>query len=390
MVPVGSPRSCTAVWGLALIIVLTLSHVTAAADNESGHPNASAFPVRFRENRTLAVFIAGLRVRFIMGPFVQHVVRAAVLDGFAVHVYMSLVDFDPRNASYLWHDEWIGPDLETGNLTTAEFHRVTREAVVAAGGQVAYLDTPRKERLHALPNVTRIHLRLRQYSPYTTEVGRSILRLWQTRERMWNISRGVERAHAARYRLVAWTRDDTFWLGPIQMCAFLKLAADEALFTRNCLCQGGINDKTVVMGRRAAAEVMLAYTAFWDPRPYLEGFNAENYLLRLAQARRLAVRAVDFALLPSIDSMIRHSTRRPCVKRVYSCLLTLPPWSPEFCGPLPQNNDTNLQRWEQVWPAVPRQSHCTSNESVPSARWPIPPPNRRRHSLWRRLSRRRR
>ena len=104
------------------------------------------------------------------------------------------------------------------------------------------------------------------------------------------------------------------------------------------------------MGRLAATHVMRAYTYFWDPQPWLEHENAEAYLMRLARAKRMDVRGVAFDLLPSVDCIVRRHTRQPCVKMMYSCLVTLPPWSPPFCMSQPRQSEEGLRNWTAVWP----------------------------------------
>ena len=355
--------------GLPLIIALILPCATLGNTVPSKG-------ITFPNNRTVAVFIAGLRIRFILRSFVQHVVQAAVRDGFTVHVYLSLVEFDPEKAFYMWHRvghgyERLGPDPETGNLSSVEFRRCTREAIVAAGGQLLHFDSPRKpEKLDPLPEPTSFRGRMKQYSPYARDAGRNVLRMWKARERMWNVSRAVERENNAVYQFVVWTRDDAFWLGPIQLCAFPTATSGNVLYSRNCLWFGGINDKTVVMGRKAAAAVMVAYTAFWNPRLSLGGENAEQYLMWLARQQRVLVRGIDFALLPSTDCMVVAKTRQLCLKRFYSCLLTLPPWSPAFCGEARHDVMDNLQNWEQVWPEQPCASYCTHRRPITASPWP--------------------
>ena len=90
---------------------------TATPHNATSLVRLEDHRVAFR-NDTVAVFLAGLRLRFLPQSFVANVVRAAVSDGFAVHVYLSLVRFDPQNASftyrYLNTTEDLGPGCCTG------------------------------------------------------------------------------------------------------------------------------------------------------------------------------------------------------------------------------------------------------------------------------------
>ena len=173
-------------------------------------------------------------------------------------------------------------------MTDSAFAKYLADAVRDAGGYLVHCAIHDEVELDPLPeNRTRFKRRLALYSPYTTRPGRAVLRTWKARESMWNMSLGVERAHNASYKLVMWTRDDALWLDRVQLCPFAwQPDLHKTLFTRNCLSWDGINDKSVVMGRAAAARVMLAYTAFWDPRYFLEVDNAETYLMQWARLNR--------------------------------------------------------------------------------------------------------
>ena len=84
-------------------------------------PSTFSVPERqivFHQNQTVAVFLAGQRLRFLPHSFIKNVVGAAARDGFVVHVYVSLVRFDPNNATqlykYLGRADYLAPDPLTG------------------------------------------------------------------------------------------------------------------------------------------------------------------------------------------------------------------------------------------------------------------------------------
>ena len=355
----------------AVVFILVLTPSVCCTSTNYSSEEAWRRTIRFDDvvflpNRTVAVFISGLRIRFILGSFVQHVVWAAVRDGFAVHVYLSLLGLDPRRRTYTYATQYsderiLGEaDPRTGLLAPHSFDQHVRESIEKAGGELIYYEHLKTEALDELPEGPIFHKRLSQYSPYKSQSGKAILKLWRARELMWNSSVALEARYNAQYRFVLWTRDDAFWPSPIQLRYFLNETDPKTVYGRNCATYGGINDKTVLLGRQAAPQMMTAYSAFFNPTWNLETGNAEQYLLKLAQVRtgdmvpqtRPTVKQVSFAYLPSLDAMANRRTRQICIKMFYACLKTLPPWIGKWCSFVPRP-PTNLKKWEEIWPPHP-------------------------------------
>merc|ERR1712203_1082032 len=96
----------------------------------------------------------------------------------------------------------------------------------------------------------------------------------------------------------------------------------------------GIDDKTVLLGRRAAASMLMAYSSFFRPTPPLDSFNAEVYLKKLAQAKGVLLRTLPFSQLPSTDAMYygNDSIEGICIIRKYWCGGTeYAQWETQFC-----------------------------------------------------------
>ena len=90
--------------------------------------------------------------------------------------------------------------------------------------------------------------------------------------------------------------------------------------------------QVVLLGRRAAPALMTAYSAFYQPKLRLSCHNAELFFWKLAHIRRVRLLAVSIMLLPAFDAMFRPNATELCIKRLYSCMRTMPHWAPPFCS----------------------------------------------------------
>ena len=257
------------------------------------------------------------------------VILPCVRDGFEVHVYLSLVGHQNRTVAY--EGFGIVPDPETARLSAHDFLEYLRLGIRGVGGHLTYYEHLHgPEPLDALPADDAFRGRMQQYSPYSDSRGRAVLRVWKARERMWRVAQGIERQRGVLYQFVLWTRDDAFWIGQVRLRRFPQAVGGNVLFSRDCRRWGGINDKTVLLGRAAAPALMTAYRSFWDPG--MDGtVNAEQYLKHLAVRRNVQLQPVPFALLPSLDAMVSNETQAPCIKWFYSCVWRLPAGSPGWC-----------------------------------------------------------
>lgn len=182
---------------------------------------------------------------------------------------------------------------------------------------------------------------MQSYSPYSSPIGRNVLRRYKSVEEMWSHARRPAFAtwpHARRPGLTLWCRDDAYWLYPLDLSVLMSYKASpdvpNTLFSRNCKRYGGINDKCLVMGAEAADKMLTAYSAVWTNDSRLVSAIAEEYLRKLAWTRGVTVQEVPFLQMPCIDSMFQrgpHDTRSLCVKHHASCVSSLPVGSPPFC-----------------------------------------------------------
>ena len=85
---------------------------------------------------------------------------------------------------------------------------------------------------------------------------------------MWDEAEKQERLYKATYEFAMWTQDDVFWVGPLSLIRLARayVRYSDTIWSHKCRAFGGINDRTVLMGRQAAAVLMRAYKSFWDPQ----------------------------------------------------------------------------------------------------------------------------
>ena len=87
-----------------------------------------AFP-----DKTLAVFIAGTRMRFLLQSFVRRVVAPCAGEGFGVHVYLSLLGFKDGSLQADYEGFDIIPDPETSGYSPEGLRNYVGNAIANAG-----------------------------------------------------------------------------------------------------------------------------------------------------------------------------------------------------------------------------------------------------------------
>jgi len=272
------------------------------------------------------VIIVGLRSRLLLNSTIQQLIRPIAGEGFAVHVYVSVVD---KGSGTNW-----APMREAGhedpalkNLTHAQMRRHFYHMIKEAGGCLMCFDMANSsEKLPSIPRDEVMDKRLWQYLPNTSNVGRNVVRIWKSRERLWQCAVQTEAQTGEKYSLVLWTRDDAYWVDRVaHMKPLLSMAQNEqTLWSKNCKEWNGINDKVMVLGRKAANVLLRAYTSFWKPRPPLESWNSEMYLKALAQAHGIKLRVLKHEDLPTGDGMLIAGPKPICISRFYWCGKDLP------------------------------------------------------------------
>lgn len=270
------------------------------------------------------VFLAvtGLRQRLIFDSTIKHVIKPLSSSDNVVHVYMSLVNKKADKNAWDQHRAVGHEPDEQINLTDAELQRKIAEAVERAGGclMCSYIfDTP--ESLPAIPDNPLVNARLGLYQPRKTEVGRNILRVWKARKHLWELGVRAEKQFGYQYAIAMWSRDDTRWTNRILDVKQLAQSSGAArtVWSKNCKDWGGINDKVVLSGRTAAFTMLGAYDSFFNGGPRVKGWNAEEYLKKLADSAGLSRRLLTHSQVPSGDAI--HSGRKEpyCFIRGYYC-----------------------------------------------------------------------
>lgn len=307
---------------------------TATAVSSAEQDSLSAFPpLKFESGaqrsspgtgtEVLALVITGLRHRLLFDTTVSQVVRPLVEDGLQVHVYISLVE-NTTAESFRTGVRSLGRESPaTAGLTRGELRDRIAEMVGTAGGCLMYCSIwNSSESLPPLPQGRVWQERLRQYLPERSGVGRNILRVWKSREMLWERALQAEQDLRMNYSLALWMREDSFWGERISDLGQLARTPDaaRALWSKGCKTFAGINDRTVLLGREAAEVMLRAWSWYLKPAPPLQSDNAEVYLQALATSAGLDLRVLMPLQLPSMDAVFVGGAQPICIVGWYSCL----------------------------------------------------------------------
>lgn len=265
-----------------------LDHPAAAEEAEwplDGCPTAES--VRCTDaawRRTAAVYIVGIKSRALLNTTMQRVLRRAIDDGFAVHVYLSLI-YDASG---------------TGNwLRAREMSRQELEHIPENPGQ------------------------LREFPPHNTSTGKRVLNMWLRREKMWNATLLREAATGKRYEFLMWVRDDAYWVGDIPRPSALMQVPDAArtMWTLRCGEWGGVNDRVGMFGRDAAPAMLTMFSGFMHGGFPTGTRNSEVHLLKAARAGHVVLQRSTYDVLPLAIAMVYDTRRGPalCLLRKYWC-----------------------------------------------------------------------
>jgi len=173
--------------------------------------------------------------------------------------------------------------------------------------------------------------RLYQYPPFKSPLGRNILRVWKSRQSLWKAAKINEQRLGSKYSMAIWTRDDAFWINRIVDPAELlkNPNSPRTVWSKGCKQWSGINDKTVLLGRDAAEDMLSVYSSFWKKEPSLRSFNAEVYLKVFANSRKLILKELPFDELPNSDAML-YGENKICLLKHYWCPHPSP-WNTKLC-----------------------------------------------------------
>lgn len=269
-----------------------------------------------------AILISGLKSRLVLNSTLHNVVQPAVRLGYKVDLYISLVAAR-HTVSYSYRGM---ADPEVMDKSPDDFRASLEAAITSAGAHLALLQQrEEQEVVDPLPR-DKVLRYLFDYSPYTSEVGMNVLRRWRSSEELLNATLGTS------YDFVLWEREDQYWLKPFWLFNFPPYP--NAVYAKNCLGWGGMNDKSLLLGREAAHRLLRAYSSFWVVDERLESRNAEQFLAGLAQAEGLSVHKMPWKTMPSSDATFakrEDGSLGLCIKTFYSCKSELPEGSPPFC-----------------------------------------------------------
>jgi len=271
---------------------------------------------------TLAVIITGTADRLILGSKLQRIIEPAVNQGWAVDLYLSVVRHGAASNTSWQPVTGMAENMESKNFTSKE---QLETAVRRAGGRFVFdhPDSNAEEVDSSMPVET--PMRFTQYPVNSSQIGKNVLRRFQTLEFLMGLAATTERSTGTNYDFVLVTRDDDFWLGPLNLTEF-KAEGNSSfkIFSKDCKAWSGINDKTLLFGRDAAENVLLRlYSDFWMKNDELEwSYNAEGFLQSFVKLKGIISVPVPFARLPTCDSIfVRNAdgTAGLCQKGFYLC-----------------------------------------------------------------------
>jgi len=269
---------------------------------------------------TFAVVVCGLQSRLTFVSKLTHVIEPAVARGYKVLVYIELVKTGFESG--LW---WRPPSNVTAGSYTdmPDLEHVLRQKIESAGAHLAIfnlregnddvvinasLEVGRKEGVH----------RFAAYSPFNNRVGQNVMRRFLTLQRLWGS--GAWKQHP---RFLLLTRDDNFWLGPLNLDRFLNMSnSNETVYSKDCLSWSGVNDKTLLFGGMAAKRSLRQmFTNFWDKHESLQTANAETYWLAHFRLCNVTSTPLPFQFLPTADAVyqLQESGRTQCLRKLYLC-----------------------------------------------------------------------
>lgn len=286
--------------------------------------------------RRLAVLVCGLQTRLTLESKLTHVIEPAVAQGFEVFVYMELVKTGFESGA------WFYPPSGQSNNSYAnvsDLKHLLDETLSAAGARVEVLDLKEgndDDTINAsVREGNRTGLAMRRfngthgYPPAVSPFGRNVMRRLLSLQRLWQSAR----KHDPSFVLV--TRDDDFWLGPLNLSLFLNSTdAQETVFSKGCRNWCGMNDKTLLLGGAAADRALSKiFDNFWDPDESLNKKNAERFWLAYVGLHNITSTPVPFQLLPTADVAFQavNGSSVECLRGLYLCAFD----ASTLSGPIP-------------------------------------------------------
>lgn len=260
----------------------------------------------------IAVFVVGFQNHLVMQSKVKNIVGEQARRGWDVDFYVRIESNAARALNR----------TGAGGIAAANFSSQIRNMIEHAGGTLVHMDLLDKKEEVDEDFPANKTTRLGKYSPYTSETGKNVLRRFKSIEALVEIA--VNRAY---YNFVLVTKDDEHWLGVFKLRHFTQYDnLTHRVFSKNCITNGGINDRTLLFGRQAFHRVLpKLYTDFWMPSERLDNTtNVEEYLQEFMKIKGIISTPVSFYELPTADSIfVLDPMRGPrlCQKKRYLCIV---------------------------------------------------------------------
>mmetsp|Transcript_79568 Transcript_79568/g.179483 ORF Transcript_79568/g.179483 Transcript_79568/m.179483 type:complete len:368 (-) Transcript_79568:205-1308(-) len=277
------------VWGRrcslpAVRFLLSLSRSCAALSlGVAGNRTAAGS----ERQRTVAVVVTGLFDRLVLPPLLKSVVMPLVSKGHVVHVFMSLTRNPASEVTWETKEGHFTGEPMLANASRHEQEARLRDLLLGAGGIPSFVEIRQNSHpIDEIPHWVTNKKRLNQYSPYSTEVGRNVLRKWKSLSCLWDkILEKIESDQSLTFDWVIQLREDLYFAHPFDLHLLERdrevSGLDKVVYGMDCGSYDGINDKFMVMSREAAGVMFTRpYNAFYDPDFVVGNFvaNAETWL----------------------------------------------------------------------------------------------------------------
>jgi len=262
---------------------------------------------------TFAVFVCGLQTRLAFVSKLTHVIEPAVARGYTVVVYMELTKAGFESGS------WNAPPSSLSTSPYAnmpDFHSVLRQKIHAAGAHLEILDHREGSDTAAIRAFLKRGRKARfpslnHDSPFDPLIG--VMRRVLPLQRLWRSARKQDPS------FVLVTRDDNYWLGPLNLDLFLHRSNyRESVYSKNCTSQEGIDDSTLLFGGSALRQMS---KLFWDTVIASQIRNTDTFWRSYVRLYNVSSAPVSFRFLPTADAVyqVADGARTQCLREYRPC-----------------------------------------------------------------------
>jgi hypothetical protein len=292
--------------------------------------------VRANKGR-LALLISGLQDRLLVKSKVEQIVEHNRRAGYNVDIFMDVLGSGKQNSG-----QYSPVDGQINSQEAQDEQKIHGTLRGSRASFVSVVVRPEIEEIYSSfpADQEPFKGRMAQYSPFTSKVGRNVLRRFKAGERLMNLTMLTAAQGRFTYDYVLWTRDDDYWLGPFDLPPTTPEESFNVVFSKGSGCNawGGINDKTLLYGWGAAQNLLgRYYSDFWDPDTSLNTYNMETFLSAFTAFKGMTSSPLAWEKLPTMDSVYIEVDGAPklCQKSSYRCegLPEGPPFEvPDYCA----------------------------------------------------------